>query len=142
MQSSSYLDDSSELAIAIYYYEQGIGGTLQLTFLQIGLDWMQLHAGVSFPILEKTSLSLPHLEPGWFPATSTFLSSIDGSIHIPTILLPRLLHLDGWPSLQRLQAQCRQKDKYMSPVPSGGELRRNPRPNRSLIAFEKVNILT
>jgi hypothetical protein len=59
------------------YHKQGIGGTLQLlkhirsdsklgTFLQIGLDWTQLHAGVSFPILAKTRLSLPHLETAGF----------------------------------------------------------------------------
>ena len=87
------------------YYKQGIVGTLQLlkhirsgsklgTFVQIGLDWTQLHAGVSFPILEETSLSLPHLEPGWFPTTRTFLGGIDASIHIPTTVLPRLLPVD------------------------------------------------
>jgi hypothetical protein len=91
---------SSKTPRAVHlYHEQGIGGTLQLlkhirsdselgTFLQIGLDWTQLHAGVSFPILEKTRLSLPHLETGWFPATRKFLGTIDASIHIPTTVLP------------------------------------------------------
>ena len=84
------------------YHEQGIGGTLQLlkhlrsdsklgTFLQIGLDWTQLHAGVSFSIMENTTRSLPHLETGWFPATRKFLGSVDASMHIPTTVLPQLL---------------------------------------------------
>jgi hypothetical protein len=82
--------------------EQGIGGTLQFfkhirsdsklgTFLKIALDWTQLHAGVSFPILENTRLSLPHLEQGWFPATRTFLGSINANIQIPDRVLPGLL---------------------------------------------------
>jgi hypothetical protein len=60
-------------------YEQGTGGTLQLlkhvwsgnqlgAFLQIALDWTQLHAGVSFPIMDQTTRSLPRLETGWLPA--------------------------------------------------------------------------
>ena len=64
-----------------FYHEQGLGGTLQLlkhlrsdsklgTFLQIGLDLTQLHAGVSFSIMENTTRSLPHLETGWFPASN------------------------------------------------------------------------
>jgi hypothetical protein len=54
------------------YYEQGIGATLQLLkhiransklgdFLKIGLNWTQLHAGVSFPILENTRRALAGL---------------------------------------------------------------------------------
>jgi hypothetical protein len=61
-------------------YEQGIDATLQLLkhiransklgdFLKIGLDWTQLHAGVSFPILETTRRALPHLDHGWFVST-------------------------------------------------------------------------
>jgi hypothetical protein len=84
------------------YYEQGVGATLQLlkhiraasklgTFLQIGLDWTQLHPGVFFSTFEKTSRSLPHLDKGWFPATRTFLGSIDARIHFPTTVLSRLL---------------------------------------------------
>jgi hypothetical protein len=84
------------------YYEQGIGATLQLvkhirsgsnlgTFLQIGLDWTQLHAGVSFSILENTITALPHLEHGWFPMIRKFLGSTNASIHVSTTVLPRLL---------------------------------------------------
>ncbi len=84
------------------YHEQGIGATLQFlkhvrsssqlgTFLQIGLDWTQLHAGVSFSILENTTQPLPHLEKGWFPAMRDFLGSVKASIHTPTTVLPTLL---------------------------------------------------
>lgn len=51
------------------------------TFLQIALDWTQLHAGVFFSIFANTSVSLPHLETGWFPAIRKFLGSIGASIH-------------------------------------------------------------
>ena len=61
------------------------------TFFQIGFNWTQLHAGISFLIMENTACSLPHLETGWFPATRKFLGSADASIHIPTTVLPRLL---------------------------------------------------
>jgi hypothetical protein len=82
--------------------KQGIGGTLQLlkhirsdsklgTFLKIALDWTQLHAGVSFPILGNTRLSLPHLEQGWFPTIRTFLGSINTNMQIPNRVLPSLL---------------------------------------------------
>lgn len=57
----------------VYFEHQGVGQTLQLlkhirsaaklgSFLQIGLDWTQLHAGVSFPILTRPKTALPHLE--------------------------------------------------------------------------------
>jgi hypothetical protein len=86
-------------------YEQGIGGTLQLlkhirsdsklgTFLKISLDWTQLHAGVSFPILQKIRLSLLPLEQGWFPATRTFLGSINANMQIPNRVLPSLLRVN------------------------------------------------
>ena len=84
------------------YYEQGIGQILQLlkhiragsklgTFLLIGLDWIQLHAGVSYAILVKPTPKLAHLEPGWFSSLRQFLGSIDASIYIPTSVLPRPL---------------------------------------------------
>ena len=88
--------------LALPWRCKGIGGALQLlkhfrsdskldTFLQIGLRWTRLHAGVSFPILETTCLSLPHLEKGWFPATRELPGSIDASIHIPATVLPNSL---------------------------------------------------
>jgi hypothetical protein len=81
------------------YYEQGIEQTLQSlkhirsdsplgSFFQIGVDWTQLHAGVSYPILEKTQPSLPHLEPGWCTSMRDSLGNIDASIHLPTSVLP------------------------------------------------------
>jgi hypothetical protein len=86
------------------HHEQGIGATLQFlkhirsssqlgTFLQIGLDWTQPHAGVSFPILENTTRPLPHLEKGWFPCMRDFLGSVKASIHTPTTVLPTLLRV-------------------------------------------------
>jgi hypothetical protein len=85
-------------------YEQGVGATLQLLkhiransklgdFLKICLDWTQLHAGVSFPILENTRRALPHLEQGWFVSTRTFLGTINASVHVLTIVLPRRLRI-------------------------------------------------
>jgi hypothetical protein len=84
------------------YYEQGIGQTLQLlkhirsdsnlgSFLQVGLDWTQLHAGVSTPIMENPQQHLPHLERGWYTSMREFLSSIDASIYLPTTVTPTLL---------------------------------------------------
>jgi hypothetical protein len=83
--------------------KQGISRTLQLlkhvragsnlgALLQTGLDWTQLHAGVSFPIIEKTSIALPHLANGWFPVIRSFLGGIDVSLHLPTTVLPCLPH--------------------------------------------------
>jgi hypothetical protein len=84
------------------YYEQGIGQTLQLlkhirsdsnldSFLQIGLDWTQFHVGISFPTMEHTRQSLPHLERGWYTSMREFLGSIDASIYLPTPVTPILL---------------------------------------------------
>jgi hypothetical protein len=85
------------------YYKQGIGQTLQLlkhirsdsnlgSFLQIGLDWTQLHAGVSFPIMENPQQNLPRLERGWYTSMREFLASIDASIYLlPTPVTPTLL---------------------------------------------------
>jgi hypothetical protein len=61
------------------------------SFFQIGVDWTQLHAGVSYPILEKTQPSLPHLEAGWCTSMHDSLGNIDASIHLPTSVLPRAL---------------------------------------------------
>jgi hypothetical protein len=86
------------------YHEQGIGQTLQMikhirsasklgSFLQIGIDWTQLHAGVSFPIFEHTTIALPHLERGWYPSTREFLGSINATLHLPKTVTPKALRL-------------------------------------------------
>jgi hypothetical protein len=86
--------------------DQGIGQTLQLlkhvhsnsklgAFLQIVLDWTQLYAGISSPILECTRITLPHLEMGWYTSMREFLGSIDASLHIPTMVTPQALRISS-----------------------------------------------
>jgi hypothetical protein len=36
------------------------------TLLRIALEWFQLQAGITSPILECPNLKLPYLEDGWF----------------------------------------------------------------------------
>ena len=61
------------------------------TLLRIGLEWFQLHAGITRPILECTNLELPYLEPGWFNSLRQFLCSIHAEIHLAMGRVPQLL---------------------------------------------------
>ena len=49
---------------------------------QIALQWAQFTTGVSFPILTKPKIPLPHLESIWFTNLRTFLATHDLTIEV------------------------------------------------------------
>jgi hypothetical protein len=55
------------------------------TLLLITIQWWQLVAGVSFPLLEHPAEPLPYLSVDWFSVFRTFLAEIQGSLHIPAV---------------------------------------------------------
>ena len=59
--------------------------------LRIGLEWFQLHAGISRPILECPSIDIPYLEAGWFRTLRKFLCFINAEIHVENIRVPQTL---------------------------------------------------
>ena len=83
------------LGYSTLYTEQGI---LNITFIlrhlrqqsQIGdtiiiqLRWYQHFAGVSYPLLEEPKPSMKYIPSKWLLELRTFLSSLNGSINIPS----------------------------------------------------------
>jgi hypothetical protein len=65
--------------------------TTQGTLMQIALSWWQLVAGVSYPLLTDTSMTLPHPDSHWLSSLRTFLSTMNASIHVDGLALPTLL---------------------------------------------------
>jgi hypothetical protein len=64
------------------------------TLLRIGLEWFQLHAGVTRPILECPDLEIPYLEVGWYRELRTFLCSINAKIHLEMGRVPQILRVN------------------------------------------------
>jgi hypothetical protein len=54
----------------------------QGTLIRITLAWSQLIVSVSYPLLENTNLSIPHLAPNWLSSMRSILERMDASIHI------------------------------------------------------------
>jgi hypothetical protein len=61
------------------------------TLLRIGLEWFQLHAGISRPILECPDLEIPYLEVGWHRSLRNFLCSVNAHFHLAMARVPRPL---------------------------------------------------
>jgi hypothetical protein len=61
------------------------------TLLRIGLEWFQLHSGISRPILECPDLEIPYLEVGWYRALRNFLCSINATFHLDMARVPQPL---------------------------------------------------
>jgi hypothetical protein len=86
----------NDLAMRDLTVEQGMG-QLQLlirhirvestqgSLFLIALSWWQHLAGVSFPLLENTSTPLPFLDADLPSSIRSYLSTVDGSLHIPAI---------------------------------------------------------
>jgi hypothetical protein len=66
------------------------------TLLRIGIEWFQLHAGITRPILECCpDLEIPYLEVGWFRALQTFLlCSINAKLHLEMGRVPQILRVN------------------------------------------------
>jgi hypothetical protein len=75
------------------YIEQGTGQILFIIrhlrtpgqvhdLLLIVLSWLQNCAGVGFPVLERPSFPLPHLEGHWLSSVREFLDYINGALEI------------------------------------------------------------
>jgi exonuclease III len=56
--------------------------------LQCSLAWFQLSTGMSFSVLERTHIPLPHLESKWLSSLRDFLSMIDASIQVDVPNIP------------------------------------------------------
>jgi hypothetical protein len=64
---------------------------------RITIDWWQLVMGVSYPLLERPSTTLPHQDAHWLSALRQFLLDLNASIHIASLatkLLPPLREND------------------------------------------------
>ena len=57
---------------------------------RIALAWLQVHTGVSFPLLSCPSKPVPHLESKWFQSMRTFLATINASIEVDDFTPPSL----------------------------------------------------
>jgi hypothetical protein len=60
-------------------------GLTQGDLFLITLSWWQQLAGVSYSLLENTSPSLPFLDADLPSSIRHYVSTINGSVHIPTI---------------------------------------------------------
>lgn len=58
--------------------------------LKCALAWIQLGVGISFSVLEKTDVSLPHLQSKWIASLCSFLMSIRASIQLDDPCVPAL----------------------------------------------------
>jgi hypothetical protein len=56
--------------------------------MKCALAWIQLSLGVSFPMLERVHVSLPHLESKWFASLRRFLATIDATIQLDDPEIP------------------------------------------------------
>jgi hypothetical protein len=79
------------------FVEQGVSQVLLLLrhlhadspqgkFFRITNDWWQLVMGVSYPLLEHPTSTLPHQDPHWLSALRQFLHTLHASIHISGIV--------------------------------------------------------
>ncbi len=50
--------------------------------LQSAMAWLHLSVGMSFSVLERVEVPLPHLESKWIRSLGTFLASISASLHL------------------------------------------------------------
>jgi hypothetical protein len=60
--------------------------------LKCTLAWLQFSVGVSFPVLERADVPLPHLESKWIASLRTFKASIGASIQLDNPCVPRPDH--------------------------------------------------
>jgi hypothetical protein len=57
--------------------------------LQNTMAWLHLSVGMSYSILERVDVSLPHLESKWIGSLRTFLASISASLHLDDPCIPQ-----------------------------------------------------
>ena len=69
-----------------HWRQSSIAGKL----LRIAVAWFQKQVGVSFSILDRVDVPLPHLESKWIGSLRQFLASIQGSLHLDDHLPPIL----------------------------------------------------
>ena len=83
------------------YVQQGVGQVtmfirhwrLQSTagkLLRVAMSWFQQQTGVSFPILEKPKIALPHLESKWIASLRDFLAETDMHLKVNNAAIPKL----------------------------------------------------
>ena len=83
------------------YVQQGVGQVTTFikhwrlrstagNLLRIALSWFQQQTGVSYPILEQVTTSLPHLESVWIGSLRTFLAEHDLSLQVDHSSIPKL----------------------------------------------------
>ena len=51
----------------------------------IALSWWQLFIGVSMPLWESPQIRIKQIKHDWFASVRTFLATINGSLHIPSV---------------------------------------------------------
>ena len=58
--------------------------------LKCTLSWLQLSVGMSFSVLARPEIALPHIESKWVTSLRSFLASIHASILLDDPLIPEL----------------------------------------------------
>ena len=75
----SFYDEqgSSKMELVLKHFRSS---TMVTTQLHIALAWCQRMSGISKPILEFPSITLPHLETSFFPSLRAYLSSTNSAL--------------------------------------------------------------
>ena len=58
--------------------------------LRIAVGWFQQQVGMSYSIMERVSVVLPHLESKWLSSLREFLASIDCTLQVDDASIPTL----------------------------------------------------
>ena len=79
------VQDASQINLVLRHLRTpGQPGTLA----RINLNRLQYTAGVSFPIFEKPSIHLPHLEGTWLPHFRSILAHLDATLKVADLSIP------------------------------------------------------
>ncbi len=86
--------NSAVQIFVISMYNKGFNkrNTTVRKIFKCALAWVQLSAGVSFPILEHTTEKLPHLEIKWIASLQNFLATVNAELVLDHPGIPPLQH--------------------------------------------------
>ena len=82
------------------YVQQGVGQVIMFIrhwrlrstagqLLRVALSWFQQQTGVSYPLLEKVTMALPHLESKWIGSLRDFLADTGMHLTVDTPSIPK-----------------------------------------------------
>ena len=74
--------------------------------LQIALNWMQLHVGITYPLLQQPHTPLPHLPQNWFSCLHNCLAASHLHLELPAMYMVKPRHIHDYILIQDAVQAC------------------------------------